>query len=156
MKFFVDQSLGGLIKWLRLVGYDARPIRLGPRQSASLPTPQAETYIVTRQSSWPQKFRRPDLVILEAASPEEQITEICRRLHLSSRSWQPLIRCSKCNHLLREIPPEQAEGRVPEFIFQTFHYFAECPRCQRVFWEGSHQSRIRHRLQTLEDQISTT
>ncbi len=35
MKFLVDQSLGGLVKWLRLAGLDAGLVSLPAAQSAS-------------------------------------------------------------------------------------------------------------------------
>ena len=78
MKFLVDQTLGGLSKWLRLLGFDVVQIRLTPQES-NLPDPKRDTYILTRQTSLPAKLGRSDLVILESDRPEEQLTEICRR-----------------------------------------------------------------------------
>jgi uncharacterized protein with PIN domain len=98
-------------------------------------------------------LRRPDLINLDSDLLEEQLTEICRRLNLSPEMWKPLVRCSKCNKILQPIPPEQAEGLVPDYINQKQRKFFECPQCRRVFWEGSHQIRIRRRLQELQEHI---
>ncbi|MGQ9922247.1 MAG: Mut7-C RNAse domain-containing protein [Desulfobacca sp.] len=149
MKFYVDQSLGKLIKWLRLLGFDTHPVQLHPRGSTQLPPRQPEVYFLTQQTSWPARERRPDLLILTSQDPEEQLAEICQRLQLAPETWLPLQRCSTCNLPLQPLPPDRLEGRVPDYIAASHQQFLECPRCQRVFWEGSHQRRIRRRLEEL-------
>jgi hypothetical protein len=156
MKFFVDQTLGRLIKWLRFLGFDVVPTRLTPQELERLPSPQRDTHILTRQTSLPAKFRRPDLIVLDSDRTEAQLAEICRRLQIAAESWEPLKRCSHCNQDLIPVPPERVEDRVPEYISQQHRRFFECPQCRRLFWEGSHQHRIRRRLQELQNQINTT
>ena len=155
MKFLVDQTLGGLTKWLRLLGFDVVQIRLSPQELHNLPDPKPDTIILTRQTSFPAKLGRSDLVRLESDHPEAQLTEICRRLHLPPETWEPLQRCSTCNQSLLPLSPEQVEGKVPDYISQKHQQFFECPQCRRVFWEGSHQRRIKRRLQELQNQINT-
>jgi uncharacterized protein with PIN domain len=153
MKFFVDQSLGSLTKWLRFLGFDVVEMELNLRNSHSLPRLKPNNFILTRQTSWPAKLSRPDLIVLAAERIESQLAEICRRLKLSPETWAPLIRCSTCNQILRPISAEQADGRVPDFTSQKYQQFFECPQCRRVYWEGSHQVRIRRQLQKLQDDI---
>jgi uncharacterized protein len=155
MRFLADQTLGRLTKWLRFLGYDVIQTRLTPQEFRHLPVPKQDRYILTRQTSLAAKLPRPDLIVLTSDQPEAQLTEICRRLQISSETWEPLNRCSDCNQILVPITPEQAEGRVPEYISQKHQQFFECPQCQRLFWEGSHQRRIRRRLQELQSQIDT-
>jgi uncharacterized protein len=153
MKFFVDQNLGSLIKWLRFFGFDVVQMKLTPKDPQSLPILKRNNFIVTRQTSLPAKLKRPDLIVLASERTESQLAEICRRLNLSPETWVPLIRCSTCNKILQPIPPDQADGRVPDFTSQKHRQFFECPQCRRVFWEGSHQARIRQQLQKLHDDI---
>jgi uncharacterized protein len=155
MRFFVDRSLGSLAKWLRFLGFDVVQTKITSQELRTLPQPKRDTFIITRQSSIPKKFSRPDLVILASDRPQEQLTEICRRLDLPPETWEPLNRCSDCNKILQPITPDQVEGRVPDFISQKHQLFFECPQCLRVFWEGSQQRRIRRRLQELQDHILT-
>lgn len=153
MKFFVDQNLGKLAKWLRLLGFDVVQIRLTHQELGNLAMPQRDTFILTRQISLPKKFRRPDLIVLESDQPEAQLTEICHRLHLPPETWEPLQRCNQCNHNLLPLPADQVEGMVPDYITQKHQQFFECPQCRRVFWEGTHQRRIRCRLEELRNHI---
>jgi uncharacterized protein len=152
MRFFADQTLGRLIKWLRFLGFDVVPIKLHPQESQHLPPPQRDTYILTRQTS--PKLRRPDLIVLASGQTEAQLTEICRRLKIPSEAWGSLNRCSDCNLILARVTPEQVENRVPDYIGQKHQQFFECPQCRRLFWEGSHQRRIRRRLQDLQNHLN--
>lgn len=156
MKFLVDQTLGSLTKWLRLLGFDVIQIRLTPQALHNLPAPAHDLVILTKQISLRQKTRRPDLFVLESDHLEAQLTEICRNLHFPPGTWEPLKRCSRCNQTLLPLTPEQAEGKVPDYIGQKHQQFFECPQCRRVFWEGSHQRHIRRRLQELQGHLNTT
>ena len=155
MKFLVDQTLGKLAKWLRLLGFDVRQVRVSPQTIISIPEPEKNTYIITSQRALAVKVHRPDVVALAAADPEAQLEELCRRLQMAPDTWKPLQRCSACNQPLAPLPVWQAQDRVPDFIALQHHHFFECPHCGRVFWEGSHQRRIRQRLQELKRQMET-
>ncbi len=153
MKFFVDQNLGRLTKWLRFLGFDVEQMKLTRKDSPILPQLERNTFILTRQTSLPAKLNRPDVIVLASDRVESQLAEICRRLNVSPETWAPLNRCSTCNQVLEAIPADQADGRVPEFTSQKHQQFFECPQCRRIFWEGSHQVRIRQQLQKLHDDI---
>lgn len=155
MKFYVDQTLGTLAKWLRLLGFDTEPIQLPPRGQARLPGRQPGVYFLSRQAAWAARQPRPDLLVLTASDVEGQCMEVCRRLQLTPETWQPLQRCSDCNEPLQTLPHDQAEGRVPDYIFAQHRDFRTCPRCRRVFWDGTHQRRIRQRWQELVQRAKT-
>ncbi|MBM4287452.1 MAG: hypothetical protein FJ135_04745 [Deltaproteobacteria bacterium] len=156
MKFLVDQTMGRLAKWLRLMGFDVRQIRLDPHRPETLPPPAPEAYIITGQAYLRHKAPRPDLFLVRSRDPKDQLTEICRWLPAMPETWEPLSRCPRCNQTLLPLAPEVAADRVPEYISQKHQQFFECPGCQRVFWEGSHQRRIQHRLQELRDRLKNT
>ncbi len=151
MKFLVDQPLGGLAKWLRFCGFDADCRRLAPHGPGSLPPPDVDTFILTRQEPLKQ-LERPDLLFIRAVSPEAQLQEVLSLLKIAPRQLKPLSRCSRCNQRLSPIPREQAQGRVPEHVFHYHDQFFECRGCRRLFWPGSHLPAILKTLETtLED-----
>src|SRR5512135_3057431 len=105
MKFLVDLPLGGLAKWLRFCGFDAESRRL----AGDLPPPETGTCILTRQESL-KRLDRPDLLLVNSETPEEQLREVFHHLNISAPQLQPLSRCSRCNEPLAPIPREQAQG----------------------------------------------
>ncbi len=145
MKFLVDAPLGGLAKWLRLLGFDAAGVVL---KRHGLPAPLADTYILTTHRSLANSAR-PDVVVVTAGQPEDQLREVCRRLRLSRRDCKPLSRCVRCNAELVEIPREEARQRVPEHVFLTQKEFFACPACRRVYWPGSHVANIGRTLEAV-------
>jgi uncharacterized protein len=142
MKFIVDQTLGGLAKWLRLCGYDTAQLKLAGQDWQSWPTPAEGTVILTRQAAALDRTDRGDLMLVKTNTPEAQLLEVFGRLKLSSRELQPLNRCSRCNQVLSPIAKELAWGRVPEYILHKNTQFYECPSCQQLFWAGSHHEKI--------------
>jgi uncharacterized protein len=147
MRFLVDRPLGGLAKWLRLAGLDAVLTSFSTR-GAPLPDPVPGNVLVTRQAGL-HRLHRDDLLVLEANHPEDQLAEVLRRLQISRGELAPLSRCGECNELLTPVPRETALGLVPDHVFHTQAEFFQCPRCQRVYWPGSHPARIAARLHDL-------
>ncbi|MBM4275847.1 MAG: hypothetical protein FJ134_15505 [Deltaproteobacteria bacterium] len=148
MKFLVDLQLGGLAKWLRFCGFDAQMLRLPPGPFPALPPPAPGTFILTRQRKWAGR-NRPDLVIITAPAPQEQLEEVVRHLGINSEDLAPLSRCSRCNDLLIKIPREETLGLVPEHVFHRQERFYQCPRCRQVFWPGSHLKGISGKLREM-------
>jgi len=151
MKFLVDQPLGGLAKWLRFSGFDAEVRRLSP---GALPPPAPDTCLLTRRAPL-ARLKRPDLLVLTAAAPGEQLAEVLQLLKIPRSRLRPLSRCSRCNEPLRPLSRDQVRGRVPEHVFHYQSQFYECPRCRRLFWPGSHLPGL---SRTLEEKLpdSTT
>ncbi len=151
MKFLVDQPLEGLARWLRLCGFDASDLKLtGPHSRP--PSPAPATYILTKRQSL-QKLPRPDVLVIAAPTPEEQLAEVFQRLKILPDRLKPLSRCSRCNEPLTPVSRDQVQGRVPEHVFHYQSQFYECPRCHRLFWPGSHlKGIIRTLVGTLESE----
>lgn len=143
MKLLVDASLGGLVKWLRFLGFDTSVKVL---KAGALPAPAADTLLVTANPRL-AGAGRPDILLLRGPGREEQLAEICRRLGLPPGAIKPLSRCVRCNAPLRELPREEARLQVPEHVFLTQEEFFACPACHRVYWPGSHLAGISRTLE---------
>ncbi len=148
MRFLLDQPLGGLARWLRLCGLDARLMNFSPRRGAGLPPPHPGVCLLTRQAQH-RRLRRDDVLVLAANDPRDQLQEVFRRLGLSRRQLAPLSRCGECNDLLTPVSRETARSLVPDHVFHTQAEFFQCPRCGRLYWPGSHPARISDQLQRL-------
>lgn len=145
MRFLVDSPLGGLAKWLRFSGFDTELHPLAGTNLDNLPPPTPGRFILTRQKSL-ERLARPDILVLTAATPEDQLHEVFRRLKISRRNLDPLSRCVRCNQLLAPVDREAVLGRVPEYVFHTQQEFYECPACHRLYWPGSHVQGISRKL----------
>ncbi len=149
MKFIADRMLGKLAKELRMLGYDtvyyrgedAYPlIKLGREEGR---------VILTRSTRLAPKRPEDRIVRIMEDKPSLQLRELIQRKIISLIEEPLFSRCLECNTLLNEIPREEAEGKVPDFIFYQQREFFRCPQCSRVYWQGSHQDHMRKKIEEL-------
>lgn len=145
-RFMVDAMLGRLARWLRILGYDAEydaEISDGDLVRRSL---EEGRVLVTRDRLLPEEWRVGNVQLLESERIEAQLRELTARYRLEWRS-RLFTRCSRCNVRMEQLPRDLVAGRVPPRIQRDHSEFRGCPRCQRVYWRGSHTDRIRRVLE---------
>jgi uncharacterized protein with PIN domain len=131
--FDVDGMLGGLEKWLRILGFDAAFPRTSPRPGR---------IFVTKRTSTPDT----NAVIVTAQRPFDQLIQVLSTTGIQPHAKLLLTRCTKCNLPVQTTPKHTVQHEVPSYIFETTSTFTRCPQCRKVFWEGSHRGRIMKRL----------
>jgi len=55
---------------------------------------------------------------------------------------QPFRRCMRCNGILQSVSKERVLERLEPLTKLYYHEFRICPRCDRVYWKGSHYERM--------------
>ncbi len=145
MKLLCDHMLGTLAKWLRFMGYDtAYP---GPLDDTELlaSAEREDRVLLTRDKELAS--RSPRALRVRSDVLEEQIGEVASALGL--RLVDPLSRCSVCNTLLVPVPHDAVKDLVPEGVRSKHQEFWQCPSCHRVYWQGSHWTKMVERLNRL-------
>jgi uncharacterized protein len=141
--FVVDSMLGKLAKWLRILGFDTRNERLEAQEQIERYRQQG-FFLITRNRRWSGQAR----VFCPATNdPVEQLREVVSLAAVTPQEVRLLERCVRCNEQLRETASEDAFGRVPDYVFETHPSFHRCPRCERIYWRGSHPQRMIQRLE---------
>lgn len=135
--FDVDGMLGGLAKWLRILGYDTA----FPR---SRPTSPLRIFVTTAV-----RKAQAGAVIVTATKPLQQLGEVLQQTEIEPDDALFFSRCILCNEPVSPIAVEQAHGKVPEYIFRSVTEFTGCPKCGRIYWEGSHLGRVKRRLKEI-------
>jgi len=90
---------------------------------------------------------------VEGGTEEDRLAELARRYGIRLEIDMKVSRCPKCNATVKQIPKEKARGRVEESTFTYCNEFWECPRCNQVYWQGAHWTRIRKTLKAAESQL---
>lgn len=134
MIFICDVMLGKLARYLRILGFDARYIRQGddPR---SFPAPSPEILFLTKRKTG---TIRPHTIVVQGNDPEEQLLGIKDFLEPYIDPAALMTRCLDCNTVLIDVPKEDIEPLVPEYVYHHHDSFTTCPSCKKVYWEGSH------------------
>jgi len=146
IKFLADRMLGKLAKELRMLGYDtiyyqgenAYPLIRWAREEGRA--------ILTRNTKLIPKRPEDHIIRVMEDKPPLQLRELIQKKVISLNEKNLFSRCLLCNILLVEIPREEAEGKVPDFIFYQQKEFFRCPQCLRIYWKGSHQDHMQRKV----------
>lgn len=147
MKFLVDENLQRLGNWLRAAGYDSLIETDGRSDYELLKQALAEErLLITRDRKLSEYRRAPGTVILlECDKLEDCIAALSRQVPID---WlhDPFVRCLVCNTNLILAKPEHLL-ELPVRLRDSLDTAYYCPSCRKVYWDGSHVSRMRTRLQ---------
>jgi len=103
---------------------------------------------LTRDTEFPQP---PDVRILLVRDNyvAEQLKQVVEETPLDLTQARPLTRCTVCKEMLVAATRDDVWDRIPPFVYLTNETYSRCPGCGRVYWEGSHGSRLRAELARL-------
>jgi hypothetical protein len=149
IKFLADRMLGKLAKELRMLGYDTVYYQ-GENTYPLIKLAREEgRVILTRNTKLIPKRPEDHIIRVMEDKPPLQLRELIQKKVISLNEKNFFSRCLLCNFLLVEIPREEAEGKVPDFIFYQQREFFRCPQCLRIYWKGSHQDHMQKKVNEL-------
>jgi len=152
LKFIVDNNVGKLAKWLRMMGYDA--VFFDGSDDAYLVAKALaeDRVILTRDTQLVKRgiitSGRLKAILLQTDEPEPQIRQVVQTLKLDFQS-RPFTLCLECNQPLEARSKAEVKERVPPYVFQTQSQYMECPHCRRIYWRGTHWQAMTRKLQRL-------
>lgn len=149
MKLAGDCTVGGLVKWLRVLGYDTRYYP-GPADDTCFELCRRQGRILlSRNTKLARKGMRPPVIILRENDPKDQLRQVVKSLGLKPEQGCFLSRCIRCNGRLRRVDRNTVHGLVPDYVWATQRRFSCCERCGRVYWPGTHVTRFRRTVDGL-------
>jgi len=151
MKFIADRMLGKLARELRMLGYDTVYYR-GENAYSLMKSARGDDRVILTRSGQITPERPEDRIVkIMEDKPSLQLRELIERKIISLHEEPFFSRCLLCNTLLVEIPRDEAEGKVPDFIFYQRKKFFRCPQCSRIYWQGSHQDHMQKKIEELKN-----
>jgi hypothetical protein len=150
LKFIADVNVIRLGRLLILTGFD---VCCSPSYSDAeiAGIADAESRIVlTRDTGLLKRSKIIFAKRIMADLPYDQLAETVSFFGLH-RSVSFFSRCSQCNCPLVSVAKEDVLHVLEPNTKKYFHTFFQCPRCEKVFWKGSHFDTLAKRL--LEHEI---
>lgn len=141
MKFLLTKELGRLVKWLRILGFDTLYFKEDNFGTLIIEALRDERIILTRSHRLPAS-RGVKIVLIQAEILKEQLKEVLAALKIKPDADKMFSRCIICNEELAEVAKEKIKDRVPEYVFRTQEDFITCPRCKRIYWQGTHWGNV--------------
>ncbi len=148
MKFIADVMLGRLAKWLRILGYDTAYIR-DIRDTELIRLSLAESrMILTRDTRLIKKRGVRNYLFIKDDHFIAQLKQVVSELNLPYPT-NTFSRCTLCNEQLLPFSKEAACNIVPEYVCKTEDIFGRCPKCNRIYWKGTHYKEMERILREL-------
>ncbi|MDY7039462.1 MAG: Mut7-C RNAse domain-containing protein [Chloroflexota bacterium] len=149
-RLLADGMLGRLAKWLRILGFDTV---YDPTldDNALLRLARAEGRVLLTGDR--ELARRPGAqsLLVESTELEAQLRQVIVALNLHPDA--AFSRCPVCNVLLETPDKETVRDRVPPYVLRKHTEFRHCPRCDRVYWPGTHYARMKETMTRLRGQV---
>lgn len=149
MKFFADEMLGKLARWMRMAGYDVRYEKNIQDDDLVEESKQEGRIILTRDTKLIKHLADKEYLFISHDYLENQSKELFDHYPKLLKEQNPLSRCAECNTPLQSIDKEKVKGKVWPFVYQTQDHFTFCPSCDRIYWRATHVKRIEERLKRL-------
>lgn len=145
-RFILDVHLAKLARDLRMLGYDALWDSDADDEKLLKVSREENRILLSRDRELISKADPQLSGYVEKLSREEQLVEVLTRFGLieNARSLKGfLTRCLQCNTIILPVQGHQIHHLISGNVLLEHDRFYLCPRCERVYWEGSHFDRMR-------------
>ena len=141
MKYIADVMLGRLAKRLRLLGFDVLYDRTLDDNAIIRLSLEEGRVILTRDTGLAARPLASNNIFVKSDDVRQQIEQVLSMLPLDEPAV-PLTRCSACNHPLAETSKAEIRDFVPGYVYEKYNIFLKCSSCGRVYWRGTHVTRM--------------
>jgi uncharacterized protein len=152
LRFVADGHLGGLMRNLRLLGFDVyydnnandrQLLEIMARDNRALLTRDRRLlmHAIVQHGYYPR-----------SQNADEQTIEITRRFDLLE-SIAPFTRCLRCNASLEEVPKAKIIDKLEPLTRIYYDQFRRCPHCKQIYWSGSHFPKLQRRVEEIRSRL---
>jgi uncharacterized protein len=143
--------LGGLARWLRILGYDTEYDPTMNDNALLQHTMSQGTILLTRDQELHERAKKKGTssVLVLGKSEGERLAQLASVLDISLEADMAKARCPVCAASLNEIGKEEASKSVPPTSVKLYDRFWKCTNsiCGKTYWVGSHWKKIRETLE---------
>lgn len=154
-KFVVDNMLGTVARWLRILGYDTVYDGKASDWQILRRAELEKRIIVTRDRALHNKALKLGLksILLWENDMAERLAHIAAVAGINLGVDLERTRCPEDNTPLVKVDKEKVRDRVPPAVYRLHSDFWECPRCGKVYWVGSHWRMIERILGSAREKL---
>ncbi|MFX0099572.1 MAG: Mut7-C RNAse domain-containing protein [Candidatus Hodarchaeota archaeon] len=150
-----DAMLGDLSRILRFFGFDTEYAGDVEKENASkrnseevialmdkeilAMAKESGRIVLTKDEAF--ALTDPDQIIfLEGNDTKEYLRSLKDNLDITFKFDQTTSRCHNCNVIVKEVDKNTIKDKVKPKTYEYYDQFFQCPRCEKVYWKGSHFS----------------
>lgn len=147
-RFVLDGHLGRLAAYLRMLGFDTWYERLAGDELLASVSAGEDRILLTRDVGLLKRREIRQAYCVRNDKPHQQLREVTTRFALQPQ-FAPFTRCMDCNAPLYGMQKEDVVELLPPHTRETKNEFSRCSSCGKIYWRGSHHSRMSGWIQSL-------
>jgi uncharacterized protein with PIN domain len=136
-RFVLDNHLGQLSTYLRLLGFDALYRNDYDDRELAQISHDDERILLTRDVRLLMRKVIVHGYWLRSKDPRQQLSAVLHRFDVYEEI-NPWHRCLRCNGELRPVPKKEVMHRLEPKTKKYYDEFHICRDCEQVYWKGSH------------------
>ena len=152
MRFLVDGMLGGLARWLRILGQEVRYDSSAMDNDLLQIAKDGKMVLLTRDRELYQRAIAREIMsaLVLGETEEERLAQIATTFGVSLDVTMANTKCPECGSDMKETSKNDVADKIPRESLKLYDQFWQCTNrnCGKVYWVGSHWKHIR---QTLEE-----
>ena len=146
--FAADRTLGKLVKWLRILGFDTI-FEIDVPAELFYENLEKDRIVLTRTGTIKKQFSAHRLIFITSNYLDVQLKQVIAEAGIRQPDTRPFSRCLHCNVPIVDADPDEVCGLIPDYIYETHKEFHKCLQCNRIFWPGSHTKRSLEKIEHL-------
>jgi hypothetical protein len=151
-RILADLHLGTLVRMLRMLGLDTAWETSGDEAVMAERAAGSGRVVLSRNRALLKRRGLLGAILIRSDHPDEQVAEVLRRFDLTAHV-RMFGRCSRCNGTLAPVAKAAVADRIPPKTAGWLDEYYVCRDCDQLFWEGTHVTALRERLQTVLDSV---
>ena len=151
-RFVLDQHLGRLAAYLRMLGLDVLHSVPSPDAELAAISSGEDRVLLTRDVGLLKRKEVRRGYFVRTTDPRAQLMEVARRFCLAGEI-APFTRCVVCNRPLERVDKAEVLDLLPLRTAELYEEFRRCPGCGRVYWKGSHYDRMKELIEAVKREV---
>jgi len=90
---------------------------------------------------------------MEGQTEAERLAKLAQKFGINLDIDMATSRCPKCNARVKSLPKEKVADKVEKTTFSYYNEFWQCPKCEQIYWQGAHWTRIRKTLEAAKENL---
>jgi len=135
--FILDNHLGQLATYLRMLGFDSLYRNDYQDDELSEVSRVEGRVLLTRDRRLLMRKTIRLGYCIHHTDPRQQAAEVLRRFKLTGQV-RPFKRCLRCNSPLQQVAKQDIIERLEPLTKRYYDEFRICPSCHQIYWKGSH------------------
>jgi len=148
-RFILDNHLGKLAAYLRMLGFDTLYQNNYQDPELAIIASKQDRILLTRDRRLLMRSTINQGYLLRSQHPQQQLMEVIKRFRLIGKS-KPFYRCLRCNGCIIPISKETIMDKILPLTRLYYEEFYICQSCNQIYWKGSHYEHMLKNLRNME------